>query len=180
METTTETNQANRELTKTEIQIVIAQIQDRLMRVAKAQRDYIEDIELHWLQHPIDEEVERDKYPEEEKKTQLRKKYDIPEGVHLFMDGVDSALLDSDAKACKPYIVAFVNGKLTGETLYHLLFFFEEVGECDYGWILVERPIGFYDAPSDDDFEEIMADIRSIGTRSRAKAKNLPKLTNLN
>lgn len=150
------------------------------MRVAKAQRDYIEDIELHWLQHPIDEEVEIDEYPEEEKKTQLRKKYDIPEGVHLFMDGVDSALLDSDAKSCKPYIVAFVNGKLTGETLYHLLFFFEEVGECDYGWILVERPIGFYDAPSDDDFEEIMTEIRSIGTRSRAKAKNLPKLTNLN
>jgi hypothetical protein len=179
METTTETNQANRELTKTEIQIVVAQIQDRLMRVAKAQRDYIEDIELHWLQHPIDEDVERDKYPEEEKKNQLRKKYDIPEGVHLFMDGVDSALLDSDAKACKPYIVAFVHGKLTKETLDHLLFFFEEDGECDYGWILVERPIGFYDAPSNEDVDEIMAEIRSIGTRSRAKAKNLPKLTNL-
>ena len=150
------------------------------MRVAKAQRDYIEDIELHWLQHPIDEKVEIDEYPEEEKKTQLRKKYDIPEGVHLFMDGVDSALLDSDAKACKPYIAAFVNGKLTGETLYHLLFFFEEVGECDYGWILVERPIGFYNASSNEDVDEIMAEIRSIGTRSRAKAKNLPKLTNLN
>ena len=180
METTTETHQANRELTKTEIQIVVAQIQDRLMRVAKAQKDYIEDIELHWLRHPSDQKGKIDKYPEEEKKTQLRKKYDIPEGVHLFMDGVDSALLGFDAKACKPYIMAFVSGKLTKETLDHLLFFFEEVGECDYGWILVERPIGFYDAPSDDDFEEIMADIRSIGTRSRAKGKNLPKLTNLN
>ena len=180
METTTETNHANRELTKTEIQIVVAQIQDRLMRVAQAQTDLIKDIELHWLQHPSDEEGERAKYPEEEKKTQLRKKYDIPEGVHLFMACVDAALLDSDAKACKPYIVAFVHGKLTKETLYHLLFFFEEVGECDYGWILVERPIGFYDAPSDEDFEEIMTEIRSIGTRSRAKAKNLPKLTNLN
>jgi hypothetical protein len=180
METTTETNQANRELTKTEIQIVIAQVQDRLMRVAKAQTELIKDIKLHWLQHPIDEEGERDEYPEEERKTKLRKKYDIPEGVHLFMDGVDSALLDSEAKACKPYIVAFVHGKLTKETLDHLFFFFDEVGECDYGWILVERPIGFYDAVSDENFEEIMTEIRSIGTRSRAKTKNLSKLTNLN
>ena len=37
METATETNPHNRELTATEIQIAIAQIEDRLMRVAKAQ-----------------------------------------------------------------------------------------------------------------------------------------------
>lgn len=148
------------------------------MRVAKAQTDLIEDIELHCLQPPSDKDGERGEYPKEERKTQLRKKYDIPEGVHLFIDGVDSALLGSDAKACKPYIAAFVHGKLTEETAIHLLFFFEEVGECDYGWILVERPIGFYDAPSDMDLKEIITEIRSIGTRSRAKAKNLPKLTN--
>ena len=166
METTTETNQANRELTKTEIQIVVAQIQDRLMRVAKAQVNF-DDIDL-------DEGVRRKK-----RAAILRKEYDIPDGVHLFNDCADLALTPIDAKKCKPYIMAFVHGKLTKETLDHLLFFFEEDGECDYGWILVERPIGFYDAPSDEDVDEIMAEIRSIGTRSRAKAKNLPKLTNL-
>jgi len=150
------------------------------MRVAKAQTDLIEDIELHWLQHPSDQKGKIDKYPEEEKKTQLRKKYDIPEGVHLFMAGVDAALLHHGVKALKPYIVAFVHGKLTEGSLDVLLFFFDERGECDYGWILVERPIGFYDAPSDEDMREIREEIRSIGTRSRAKAKNLPKLTNLN
>ena len=117
METTTETNQANRELTKTEIQIVIAQVQDRLMRVAKAQTELIKNLELQ--------------YPEEETKTKLRKKYDIPKGVHLFIAGVDAALLDYAVKACKLYIVAFVHGKQTKETLDHLFFFFDEVGECD-------------------------------------------------
>jgi hypothetical protein len=150
------------------------------MRVAKAQTELIEDLERYWLQHPIDEEGERgSEYPEEEKKTELRKKYDIPEGVHLFMACVDAALLDYGVKACKPYIVAFVHGKLTEGALDHLFFFFDERGECDYGWILVERPMGFYDAPSDEDMREIREEIRSIGTRSRAKAKNLPKLTNL-
>ena len=150
------------------------------MRVAKAQTELINDIELHWLQHPSDEEGERDKYPEEERKAKLRKKYDIPEGVHLFMAGVDAALLDYGVRGCKHYIAAFVHGKLTKETLDHLFFFFDEVGECDYGWILIERPIGFYGAPSGEELKEIIAEIRSIGTRSRAKAKNLPKLTNLN
>ena len=150
------------------------------MRVAKAQTDLIEDIKLHWLRHPIDEEGERNKYPEEEKKTQLRKKYDIPEGVHLFLAGVDAALLNHGVKALKPYIMAFVHGRLTEGSLDHLLFFFDELGECDYGWILVELPMGFYDAPSGKGMREIREEIRSIGTRSRAKAKNLPKLTNLN
>ena len=134
------------------------------MRVAKAQTELIKNLELQ--------------YPEEETKTKLRKKYDIPKGVHLFIAGVDAALLDYAVKACKLYIVAFVHGKLTKETLDHLFFFFDEVGECDYGWILVERPIGFYGAPSGEELKEIIAEIRSIGTRSRAKAKNLPKLTN--
>lgn len=148
------------------------------MRLAKAQTELIKDIELHWLQHPSDEEGERGKYPEKERKAKLRKKYDIPEGVHLFMAGVDAALLDYGVKDCKPYIVAFVHGKLTKEALDHMIIHFEETGECDYGWILVERPMGFYDAPSDEDMDEIRDEIRSIGTRSRAKAKNLPKLTN--
>jgi DNA-binding XRE family transcriptional regulator len=66
METTTEAHQHNRELTTTEIKIAIAQIEDRLMRVAKAQD------EVWKLSVNLETEAEIDNL-----KNNLRKKYDI-------------------------------------------------------------------------------------------------------
>lgn len=161
MEATTETNQNNRELTATEIQIAIAQIEDRLMRVAKAQSELAE----------IAEGVDEKEFAEK-----LRTKYDIPEGVHLFFEGVDAALTKRDFKTCKLYLAAFVKGALTDHGISDLLFYFDECSECDYGWILVDRPMGFYNQPSDEDIDEIEAEIKSIGTRSRAKNTKLPRI----
>ena len=161
METTTETHKAHRELTPTEIRIAIAQIEDRLMRVAKAH------IELLEISDDDDESLFKEK---------LRTKYEIPEGVHLFFAGADSALTPADAKTCKPHLAAFVKGKLTNEGMDDLIFYFEELAECDYGWIMIERPMGFYDSPSDEDMDDVVREIVAIGTRSRSKNTKLPRI----
>ena len=159
METATETNQTHRELTATEIQISIAQIQDRLMRVAKAQE------ELSALEEMDDGNELAEK---------IRAKYDIPEGVHLF--SLAGQLNRYDVKTCKHHIASFVKGKLTEEGILDLIFFFEEIAECDYGWILVERPMGFYSKPSCEDMDDVLLEIKSIGTRSRLKNTKLPQI----
>jgi hypothetical protein len=161
METTTETNQANRELTTTEIQIAIAQIKDRLMRVAKAQS------ELGGIAEEDDEK---------EFAAKLRAKYDIPELVYLFAADC-SGLGKDDVKNCMPHIASFVKGKLTEDGISDLIFFFEELAECDYGWILAERPMGFYnDQTTADHMDDVRWEIESIGTRSRSKNTKLPQI----
>lgn len=151
-------------LTTTEIKIVIAQIEDRLMRVAKAQDEL----------GAIADEEEWDKVKAVVAK--LRIKYKIPEGVHLFFESVDPALTKGDVNTCKPHITAFVRGKLTEEAMEDLLFYFEEEAECDYGWILVERPMGFYHQPSTEKMGDVIRDIKAIGTRSRSKNTKLPRI----
>lgn len=131
------------------------------MRVAKAQSELAEIAEGE---------------DEKEFAAKLRTKYDIPEGVHLFFEGVDAALTKDNAKTCKPHLAAFVKGKLTADGISDLMFYFDECAECDYGWILVERPMGFYEQPSAEDMDEIRAEIESIGTRSRAKNTKLPRI----
>ena len=129
------------------------------MRVAKAQSELAEG----------DDEVDEEK----ESAAKQRAKYDIPEGVHLFLD---AALTKYNAKACKPHLAAFVKGKLTKNGMSNLIFYFEECAQCDYGWILVERPMGFYDQPSDEDMDDVRREIESIGTRSRSKNTKLPRI----
>ena len=131
------------------------------MRVAKAQSELAEG----------DDEGDDEK--EKESAAKQRAKYDIPEGVHLFLD---AALTKYNAKACKPHLAAFVKGKLTKNGMSNLIFYFEEYAQCDYGWILVERPMGFYDQPSDEDMDDVRREIESIGTRSRSKNTKLPRI----
>ena len=162
METTTEANQNNRELTTTEIEIAVAQIKDRLMRVAKAQTD------LYNL--CLKENVDI-----QDVIAKLRNKYEIPKGVFLF-DPFDGGLDIKYAKGCEKYINAFVRGKLSEDSLENLIFYFDEIDECDYGWVLIGQPIEFYNSASDVCIDEVLEEIKSIGTRSRSKNTNLPKL----
>jgi hypothetical protein len=166
METTTEASPSNRELTPTEIKIAIAQIEDRLMRVAKAQSELVK----------ICESYNEEEYDEDKIKANLRKKYDIPESVYLFFEGIDAALTKDNANICKPHLAAFVKGKLTERGMFDLLMYFEECAECDYGWVMIERPMGFYDAELDNEIDDITSEIKSIGTRSRAKNVKLPRI----
>jgi hypothetical protein len=169
METATEAHQHNRELTTTEIKIAIAQIEDRLMRVVKAQDEYGKFSDT-------DEELSNEDY--KEKEFALRKKYDLPNKVHIFGGEWDEDKCYSKyVNICKKHISAFVKGQLTEETFADLYFFFEEVVECDYGFILIDKPSGFYGAGGEGcDNDEIVKELKVIGCRSKIKNKNLPVL----
>jgi len=150
------------------------------MRIAKAQdelHDYLWSDEVNKLTGEADEggkDIEDDL--RKKKCNELRMKHDIPEGVHIFIPDFDAALTKEMAKQCKPHIAAFVKGKLDENSFSDMVFFFEECAECDYGWILVERPMGFYDKPSREDMDAIIAEMESIGTRSRSKNTKLPRI----
>ena len=136
------------------------------MRVAKAQSElsafYDDDYALDAR------EVEKN----------LRGKYDIPETVHLFSG--EGELTKETAKLYKKHLTGFVKGQLTGDAFDELIFCFEEDAECDYGWIMVERPMGFYGAGglhiAAAGIDEIVAEMRSIGTRSPKKLRKLPQV----
>lgn len=140
------------------------------MRIAKAQSEL-----GGWLDS---EEEERDAEADADR---LRLKYDIPATVHLFYG--EGELTKETAKLYKKHLAAFVRGRLTEDAFDELIFCFEEDAECDYGWIMVERPMGFYRAGglklSADEVDEIVAEMRSIGTRSPNKLRNLPQVASI-
>jgi hypothetical protein len=148
----------DKKLTTTEVRIIIAEIEDRMMRVARAQ-DELSRIPGN---NDWDEFV-----------ASLRVKYNIPEGVHLFSGEGEFSENNGDVKCCRSYLNAFVRGRLTKEIMDHLYYYFEEHSECDYGWILIEKPMGFYDQPSEYDMNEIIDEIKFIGTRSPLKNNKL-------
>ena len=183
METTAETNPNNRELTTTEIQIAIAQIQDRLTRYVKAERE-LYALLSKWGDDREGQEGEEEYETEycayeESMFKKVREKYDIPDTVFMWglsRDGEPRALERVNAFA-KPYIAAFVRGKWTEEARDEFFWFFDEVTEYDYAWILIERPFCYYQAGGEHaDSEEIEAEITRIGTRSKSKARNLPPI----
>lgn len=144
------------------------------MRIANAQEELGERAfcELDHLEHD-------DNYRARETEIQkdLRAKYDIPEGVHLFeSSNLLPGLNKRAASKCKPFIDAFVRGKLTEETFQDLYFFLEECYECDYGWILIERPLGYFGEYSQSNADDVVREMRQIGTRSRSKRNNLPNI----
>ena len=177
METTTEASPTNRELTATEIKIAIAQIEDRLIRVAKAQT------ELLSKEKADSEDTALEDNEENCRRTVLRKKYEIPTGVHLF-SGFESAMTTSGTSQCKQHINAFVRGKMTDNQFSDLYFFFEEFAECDYGWVLIEKPMfnykginGWTETIKEDHIDSIVVELKSIATRSKSKAGKLPHLS---
>lgn len=135
------------------------------MRVAKAQDD---------LWKLSDNSETKEQF--ETIKSSLRYKYDIPKEVHLFEQEQNKNYLPQ----AKKHIAAFVKGQLNNYTFRDLYFFFEEYNECDYPWILIEKPAGFYGAGgSECKIEELLAELKTIGCRSKLKNKKLPVLAPL-
>lgn len=126
------------------------------------------------------EQVEENNWEPRHGEKEVRAKYEIPEGVHLWQDSpCGSALMPYDVKKLKPWIGAFVRGKLTDEDAHDMLFFLQEIAECDYGWILLDIPLGFYDRPSDADIDQVDSEVVQIGTRSQSKNRKLQPLFSL-
>lgn len=151
------------------------------MRLAKAQSqlgEYLDSSEFYDLTNDDNGLPQADEYDLRKKKeNELREKYDIPEAVYLFYQGMESAVTPQEAKGCKPHLSAWVKGKLTADQCVDIYYYFEEMSQADWGWIMLERPLGYYDAPSDDDPEAIRLEMESIGTRSRSKNNKLSPLT---
>lgn len=149
------------------------------MRVAKAQSELSSFAEKE-LKSGVDWDECRNAM--NAKMIELRSKYEIPPGVYLFANEVDGCSLNTrNADCVKRHINAFVRGKLTPNEFSNLYFYFEECCECDYGWILIGCPLGFYDAktelpPLSESDPDPVEEMRAIGTRSRSKASNLPKI----
>jgi hypothetical protein len=145
-----------------------------MMRVAKAQDELMKwlDSQMEAMEDGVDEsgeQVQSELGKEKTFKDILKRKYDIPEGVFLFIDG----LMACNVSKHRPYISAFVRGGLTPEQCTQMIFRFEELEECDYGWIFVERPLWYYSDQEVEGVDTVLAEIRAIGTRSKKKASNL-------
>lgn len=113
-------------------------------------------------------------------KEKIRIKYDIPATVYLF--GWESEFGNQSSSATmafmRPHIAAFVKGGYTEDTWIDFLFYVDECVEFDYGWVLAELPFGFYRAGgSKIDCDAVSAQLESIATRSKKKARNLPRVT---
>lgn len=116
-------------------------------------------------------------------RASLREKYDIPVGVHLFGDA-DTGLSTREVSIVKRHINAFVRGKMTDNQFSDLYYFFEEFAECDYGWVLIEKPMFNYcgrngwEGMIDEGHVDLVIDeLKSIATRSKTKAGKLPHLS---
>lgn len=110
----------------------------------------------------------------------IRLKYDIPTTVYLFGCGSEFGNHPRSAIMAfmRPHITAFVKGGYTEDTWIDFLFYAEECLEFDYGWVLAELPFGFYRAGgSEIDCDAVLAELKSIATRSKKKARKLPKVS---
>lgn len=184
METKTETNQNNRELTKTEIKITLAQIEDRLTRAINARIDCVifdESQYQKWAKKEklLKSELTEDEQNEYEKQDnleraknedQVRVKYDIPDGVFLFP--VEGLLL-GDIKKFMKFAKWWIEGKMDDEIFSVFHHHYEEVIEVDYVWVLMGVPSFYYDNESldGDGHDKLIDELKNIGTRSKNKAK---------
>lgn len=153
-----------------------------MTRCVKAERELYGSLSKWGDDHDGQEGEEYDRQYrayEERMFKKIREKYEIPDTVYMWgleRDGEPELLGNVNAFA-KPYICAFVKGKLNQKSIAELFYFFEEVNEYDYGWILIERPFCYYRAGGEHvDEDEINAEMIRIGTRSKSKAWNLPGL----
>jgi hypothetical protein len=169
METTTETNQNHRELTKTEIKITLAQIEDRLNRAIKA-ADFCRH---HDLESPdFESDEDRDAYYNEGAR-QVEDKYEIPYGVSLM---VSEAMTVTDIPQFLKFAKWWVQGEMTEEIFDLFCFHYGEVTEVDYFWVLMDQP-GFYylsdwpDHTNEPTHIELKPELKQIGTRSKKKAR---------
>jgi hypothetical protein len=183
METTTETNQNNRELTATEVKITLAQIEDRLTRLVKAMEYERSLCEGGFsLEERFNEENDPtgDAYRKyiKDKVDEYNKKMEIPYGVSL-MEGC--GMISSDIPKFMKFAKWWVKGEMTEEIFELFIYHYSEIIEVDYFWVLMEAPgewYGMYDESlkSDPNFVLLEPELKRIGTRSKKKAKMKFKL----
>lgn len=106
---------------------------------------------------------------------QVREKYDIPNGVYIFMDE-SMDLVGLNRKSMKDLVKHWVCGTLDETECQHALFWMNECDEIDWGWAFMEQPINFYEVDKTNEYwsqEEAEEEFVKIGTRkNRPHNKN--------
>lgn len=178
METTTEADKNNRELTATEIKITLAQIEDRLIRFVEAAEETQKIWEGSLEEYPSEEDYEKH---EAKRKKEIREKYQIPDGVHL-MD--ECAINYEDIPVFMKFAKWWVKGEMNEESFDLFCYHFCEVVEVDFFWVLMDEPGNYYEigmkkGSSRDDcgFVRLEPELKRIGTRSKKSQKINFKLT---
>jgi hypothetical protein len=116
----------------------------------------------------------------------LREKYDIPEGVFIFMDE-SMELMTLKDKGVKDLVKHWVSGTLSDIECTHAIFWMDELDEIDWGWAFMEQPINFYSIDKAGEYwshQEARVEFRKIGTRKnkphrKAKFKAYPNCSDI-
>jgi hypothetical protein len=164
METMHKPDTLARELTKTEIDIAVAQIVDRLMRYATCAHEiYLEqeggEISLDYQDH--------------ESYKMFCNSHGIPVGVHPLWD---EAIEVCEVSIMAKYVKKWVSGKLDSEECAEIYFVADAISEFDLGWVFLDQPSFFYQAGQDakkaqmDNVESFfrVGTRKSPGSKSRA------------
>lgn len=158
------------ELTKTEREIAVAQIMDRLTRYVKA----IAALEQR------NKEMGRDKESavDDESIFKIAKKYEIPQGVCLMTcESYGGTYIEE----FRPWVRRWVSGSLTEADVRDINFYFDVLNEFDHCWIFMDKPSYYYgggvsycdgddsNVPEGFDLAEQLREWASVGTRSATK-----------
>ena len=156
MDTQTEADKNNRELTKTEVELAAAEIKDRLHRLLECQ-----DM-LSKADYDGDEGYQSTQ-------LKLRQKYQIPSEVRLFEEDCYSIC----AKQVDRWIKPFVAGQLSEDLIeLEIIGHAMEMDEYDYPWVFLGVHGNFYDTETGIDIEEADKEIIAIGSRSKNKSQS--------
>jgi hypothetical protein len=162
METINEPKLATRELTKTEIDIAVAQIADRLMRFVR----FAEDINRH-NDKILDQDDEREDlklvdYHVKTSWSRFAELHNIPDGVHPMFD---EALTTHNVKDVSAHIRKWVRGILSPEDCDILITYASIWNEYDLGWVFMDSPSFYYQGDACIE-KENFAKFLEIGSRN--------------
>lgn len=139
-----------RELTKTEIDIAVAQIVDRLTRVIRFAEDINRANDLISDDDANDDYSGFARYDNPSAWASFAAKHDIPDGVHPMFN---EALRIEEIKDVSAHIRKWVRGNLSRHDCELLVLYASEWNEYDFGWVFMESPGFNYSKKSDADLE---------------------------
>jgi hypothetical protein len=142
-----------RELTKTEIDIAVAQIVDRLTRVIRFANDVAKELE----------DSEDETLDESKAFTVFAEKHGIPEGVHPCPWERPQI---HKIKDISKHVRKWVKGELSPADCDALHADAMEWGEYDIGFVFLGQPSFYYDEARCVDVSEVAKKFTSVGSRN--------------
>lgn len=160
METMHKPDAIARELTKTEVDIAVAQIVDRLMRLAIcAEEIYLEQENGN---------IEPD-YQDHESYKGFCESHGIPIGVHPMWH---DAIMVSEVPMMAKYVKRWVSGRLDSEECAEIYFVADAISEFDLGWVFLDQASFLYHREQSSAYRNNVLQFFKIGTRNAGGVKS--------